>query len=1181
MSVLTRIKNNQILDSTIYANAKIVPGSIVGSLFNTNLTMTSDVTITGNLTVQGASTYVTIASTNTYVNDPLIVMNNAFAGTNTYDLGFVFNRGTDQNQALIWSELYKEFRLIGTTETGTTYGNVVTSSFANLHVSRAYLEALTSTRIPFVSANKELVDDSNFTYDSAEDILTIKNVQIDGTNNKITTTNSNANLTISPNGTGVVSFDSSRLIDVSDPIDNQDVVTLSYLNTQISSAVTNISEDDSDISVHDNGIDDAEITSNIDGLRVVTYNSNVTAFYGNGAVGESTLFIDKQNGNIVVNGKLYVSTSANVQSLWTDALTTSGPTTLNLTTATALNNTPIGNATPSTGVFTTATAGSVSSGFIGNTGTTFTGASINLSGNVLANSAVLNALTVNGTGVFTTLTATGNIIGGIAQFASLNATPVGNATASTGAFTTLSASQNFYANASIATTAQGIGAVVIPNGGISVAGAANIGSTLTVSGATQLNNTLGVGGITTFTNSTNATSTSDGAVIIQGGASVTKDLYVGGNLYAANIIGVTANVITVEDPLLFLRPSYTFPYNYDIGIYSSFTGTGLTTAGNVLQHTAVIRNNSDNTWTFASNLAEPGAGHVVFGADTVYDPIKAGNLYLVNTTAATTTGTGALIVGGGAGIGGTVVAAQLNSTGNVLGQAGTFNALTVNGSGDVTGLISTAGINSSANILATGAVLNALTVNGTGAFTTLTVTGNIIGGLGQFAAINSTPIGNATASTGAFTTLSATGTTSLVAVNSTGFINTTANVSAAVVNTGTLNATGTTTLVAVNSTGFINTTGNISASRINADTLAATGTIWANATTDTSSLSTGALIVAGGTAVGKTLYVGTGAVFNSTQVSADFQVKGTATTSLIYASAGQGAVVIGGSNTAPQLGSTLKINGTDSLLLPVGSSAQRPSNTGNIDIAGMIRFNNSLNNLEYYTGSDWTTPGAATTLIVDQQFSGNGVQVAFTLSNTATTNGSLVSVNGVIQIPTTAYSVSGTTLTFTEAPAVGDAIDVRILAATSTVTKISDGFSQVNLTTTYANIATGTSSSIVRISVENDGLISIPNGSAIAYDQTVINAPGTNLAQLDSFGTAAYSTAKYLIQIKDGANIESAEVLLTQDTANVLITTYAVLAPAGALGTFSANIVSGSVKFWYIPSISTNANIKVQTTYIV
>jgi hypothetical protein len=40
-------------------------------------------------------------------------------------------------------------------------------------------------------------------------------------------------------------------------------------------------------------------------------------------------------------------------------------------------------------------------------------------------------------------------------------------------------------------------------------------------------------------------------------------------------------------------------------------------------------------------------------------------------------------------------------------------------------------------------------------------------------------------------------------------------------------------------------------------------------------------------------------------------------------------------------------------------------------------------------------------------------------------------VNGVVQIPVTAYSVSGTTLTFTEAPATGDVIDARVLITTA------------------------------------------------------------------------------------------------------------------------------------------------------
>jgi len=69
---------------------------------------------------------------------------------------------------------------------------------------------------------------------------------------------------------------------------------------------------------------------------------------------------------------------------------------------------------------------------------------------------------------------------------------------------------------------------------------------------------------------------------------------------------------------------------------------------------------------------------------------------------------------------------------------------------------------------------------------------------------------------------------------------------------------------------------------------------------------------------------------------------------------------------------------------------------------------------------------------------GDGSTLVFTLSANATTGGTIVSINGVQQLPITAYSVSGVTLTFTEAPAPGDVIDVRNLTTTSSVTSISN-----------------------------------------------------------------------------------------------------------------------------------------------
>jgi hypothetical protein len=53
-----------------------------------------------------------------------------------------------------------------------------------------------------------------------------------------------------------------------------------------------------------------------------------------------------------------------------------------------------------------------------------------------------------------------------------------------------------------------------------------------------------------------------------------------------------------------------------------------------------------------------------------------------------------------------------------------------------------------------------------------------------------------------------------------------------------------------------------------------------------------------------------------------------------------------------------------------------------------------------------------------------------------------VSINGVVQVPTVAYSVAGTfptcVLTFTEAPLSGDLIDVREITTTTTITSISN-----------------------------------------------------------------------------------------------------------------------------------------------
>ena len=70
----------------------------------------------------------------TNITDPLIRINSGQSGANDKDAGWVVERGSDANVALIWDESADEFVLVNTTEDGTTSGNVTISSYADIQV---------------------------------------------------------------------------------------------------------------------------------------------------------------------------------------------------------------------------------------------------------------------------------------------------------------------------------------------------------------------------------------------------------------------------------------------------------------------------------------------------------------------------------------------------------------------------------------------------------------------------------------------------------------------------------------------------------------------------------------------------------------------------------------------------------------------------------------------------------------------------------------------------------------------------------------------------------------------------------------------------------------------------------------------------------------------------------------
>jgi len=163
-----------------------------------------------------------------------------------------------------------------------------------------------------------------------------------------------------------------------------------------------------------------------------------------------------------------------------------------------------------------------------------------------------------------------------------------------------------------------------------------------------------------------------GAFYVAGGMSIGKDFWVGGNLYVANVISQTSEIIQVNDPLVYLRGNNN-PYNYDIGVFSDFTGGSL----NKSQFTGAVRSYQSNEWVFFSNIdVAPAAGIVgLTNSKIIYDPVKVGNLLVANTTVSTSSSTGALIVRGGAGISGNIfTAGWIIPTSNVSQNLGSSTA---------------------------------------------------------------------------------------------------------------------------------------------------------------------------------------------------------------------------------------------------------------------------------------------------------------------------------------------------------------------------------------------------------------------------------------------------------------------------------------------------------------------------
>ena len=914
----------------------------------------------------------------------------------------------------------------------------------------------------------------------------------------------------------------------------------------------------------------------------------------------------------------------------------------------------IGNVTPGTGAFTTQTTGGLQAVAIGNvtpgTGAFTTGtfsSTLGVTGATTMTTATtggLQAVAIGnvtpGSGAFTSVTAQTESVGG------LQAVAIGNVTPGSGVFTSVTAQTESVGGlqaVAIGNVTPGLGFFTTANA--TTVYAATIGNaTTSITGAT--------GTFSSYANvtaTTQSTSTTTGALIVNGGVGIAKDVYVGGNITTTGAAGNISGVNTVFASTIQATTVNAATIG-NTGASINGTGTNLTslTGANVNGTVATanvsyyqVVNPITTNQTFYLGFANVISGNSTFNATT-----------LVNVNPSTSTIYASAFVGSGSGLTGNAVGLTVgnatntvsatNATNTSIGIAsGTdyivmspsnsgYNGLGVRNALTYTTSTDTLTVN---NLTASAVVINggvASTSYTTGA---LTVTGGVgvqgnlfVNTVGYFGPGNSTigltnPLAVFTGNVNGYTQVQIQNTNAGGANTSADFIATAPNgtdttnyidmgingnawntsswtVSGAndgylYVDGGNLtlgtDTVGKTVVIHVGGTYANNIVATFSANNIgatsgNVATMAVVGGLGL--------IGTAGNIYATGTG-GSTLT--SGLIVNNGQASAGttgtanqnaFIVRGVNDSTLVYAKplSAYDAVIIGGnaSTTSFSQGAKLVVNSTDSILLPIGTSAQRPSSSGGTDTAGMLRYSTTTGGIEWYNGTTWATASTSFTVIADQQFTGTGSQTVFTLNSSQTTASCIVSINGVIQFPTLAYSVSTTSLTFTEAPAATDVIDVRMLTTTSTVIALNDstGYNSVNtITGTGITFTTGTSSATTQYTIDTNGGF-VTNGSNVT-----IASAGTST--IDNLYANSYSSAKYTITATlSGTTIrEVTEVLMVHNgsaagAGSAYISSYGRVNTAGNTLVTYGGTTSGNIA--QLQATTTNANtiLRIKRDYI-
>ena len=176
----------------------------------------------------------------------------------------------------------------------------------------------------------------------------------------------------------------------------------------------------------------------------------------------------------------------------------------------------------------------------------------------------------------------------------------------------------------------------------------------------------------------------------------------------------------------------------------------------------------------------------------------------------------------------------------------------------------------------------------------------------------------------------------------------------------------------------------------------------------------------------------------------------------------------------------------------------------------------------------------------------------------------------------------------------GTGISLSAATSTDTITVTNAGVTQLTGTSNQVTVSASTGSVTLSLPQSIDTNANVSFGSLTLSGATIttaINLTNSQIADanatattsttvVDSWDASAYRSAKYLVQMKDGNDIETIEALINVDgNNNVYITEYADVISNAVLGTTDADYNGGNVRL-KITAAGNSVAVKLHRTLI-